>query len=177
MGTPGARDRFVRVLAVMRERYEFALVGYVVMPEHVHLLIGEPKKKTPSVMLAALKQRVALELRRSPPVSTTGGAPTALPPGNLATSRAPASLLGHKLAARRVPTSRTSLISELPRFWMHRFYDFNVQSSEKRREKLDYMHANPAKRGLVTDPKDWVWSSYASYSGRGTSVVEINFVP
>jgi putative transposase len=64
----------------------------------------------------------------------------------------------------------------LPQFWQKRFYDFNVYSPAKRREKLEYMHRTPVTRGLVRDPKDWVWSSYASYSGRGTALVEIDFV-
>ena len=50
------RSLFVKVLDEVRVRYEFALIGYVVMPEHVHLLIGEPRKGTPSDALKALKQ-------------------------------------------------------------------------------------------------------------------------
>jgi len=59
-----ARNLFVRALGAIRERYKFLLVGYVVMPDHVHLLISEPPKSTPSVMLKALKQRVSRDLRR-----------------------------------------------------------------------------------------------------------------
>jgi len=33
-------------------------------------------------------------------------------------------------------------------------YDFNVYSAKKIREKLEYMHANPVKRGLVKNPSD-----------------------
>ena len=62
----------------------------------------------------------------------------------------------------------------LPQFWQKRFYDFNVYSESKRQEKLEYMHRNPVTRGLVKDPKDWVWSSYSSYSGRGTPLMEID---
>jgi putative transposase len=36
-------DLFLSVLELMRERYRFAVIGYVVMPEHVHLLISEPQ--------------------------------------------------------------------------------------------------------------------------------------
>jgi hypothetical protein len=43
-------------------------------------------------------------------------------------------------------------------------------------EKLEYMHQNPVVRKLVTDPKDWVWSSYSAYSGRGTPLIKIDFV-
>ena len=53
--TKHARNLFVHALGKIRERYQFMLVGYVVMPEHVHLLIGEPAKGTPSVVLKVLK--------------------------------------------------------------------------------------------------------------------------
>jgi hypothetical protein len=67
-------------------------------------------------------------------------------------------------------------VRSLPQLWQKRFYDFNVYSAGKRREKLEYMHRNPVTRGLVKDPKDWIWSSYSSYSGRGIPLVEIDFV-
>jgi REP element-mobilizing transposase RayT len=47
--------------------------------------------------------------------------------------------------------------------WERRFYDFNIWSRKKRMEKLNYMHMNPVKRGLVTDAKLWPWSSYRFY--------------
>jgi putative transposase len=50
-----------------------------------------------------------------------------------------------------------------PRFWQPRFYDFNVWSAKKVREKLEYMHHNPVKRGLVKKPGDWKWSSFWFY--------------
>jgi hypothetical protein len=39
--------------------------------------------------------------------------------------------------------------------------DVHVNTRGKRIEKLHYMHANPVKRGLVSHPKDWTWSSWA----------------
>lgn len=59
-----ARDVFMRVLDQVRKEYGFKLVGYVVMPEHVHLLISEPARATPSSVLKMLKQRVSRRLRR-----------------------------------------------------------------------------------------------------------------
>src|SRR5467141_2326682 len=59
-----ARNVFVKLLGEVRDRYGFSLVGYVVMPEHIHLLIGEPVKGTPSTVIQVLKQRVARRLRR-----------------------------------------------------------------------------------------------------------------
>ena len=51
-------------------------------------------------------------------------------------------------------------------FWQPRFYDFNVYSRGKKTEKLNYMHANPVKRRLVSHPREWPWSSWAFYQGK-----------
>ena len=48
-------------------------------------------------------------------------------------------------------------------FWQRRFYDFNVWSTKKLQEKLDYMHRNPVQRQLVHHPADWPWSSWSHY--------------
>ncbi len=59
-----AKNLFLKELARVRREYAFALVGYVVMPEHVHLLVSEPKKGTPSTVLQMLKQRVSRKMRQ-----------------------------------------------------------------------------------------------------------------
>lgn len=62
LGTAGARDCFVRILDEVRAGYAFRLIGYVVMPEHVHLLMTEPGKADPSIAIQVLKQRVSAAL-------------------------------------------------------------------------------------------------------------------
>jgi putative transposase len=61
-------------------------------------------------------------------------------------------------------------------FWQRRFYDFNVWTRKKKVEKLAYMHLNPVKRGLVAHPRDWPWSSYAFYEGKGQVLIGIDRV-
>jgi putative transposase len=134
--TVRARNMFLIVLAEVRTQYQFAVIGYVVMPEHVHLLLSEPRKRDPSIVVQLLKQRVSRRLRRR--IST------------------------------RTSTQQLRLWRDLSganhrSFWQRRFYDFNVWSRKKRTEKLNYMHMNPVKRGLVPDPKLWPWSSYRFY--------------
>ena len=63
LGTVRARNVFIKELRRVRREYGFLLVGYVVMPNHVHLLMGEPKKGTPSTVLQMLKQRVSRKMR------------------------------------------------------------------------------------------------------------------
>jgi putative transposase len=144
--TVRARNLFVKVLGEVRQRYDFLLVGYVLMPDHVHLLISEPSKGTPSKAVQVLKQRVSRAMRGKQ-------------------RRKP----GQQLQLRFVNSSA------LPRrFWQRRFYDFNVWSHAKKKEKLHYMHANPVKNGLVIDAKDWPWSSYGFYARGEVGLVRID---
>ena len=62
LSSPRSRDRFVSILEQTRQRYRFVVVGYVVMPEHIHLLITEPEVGTPSTVMQVLKQRTAKTL-------------------------------------------------------------------------------------------------------------------
>jgi putative transposase len=140
LGTASARDVFLKVLSDVRHRYDFFLWGFVVMPEHIHLLITEPARGTPSTVLQALKQRASRALRHR--------------------RRKKASGSQMRLWAETHGTSER-------RFWQPRFYDFNVWTVRKKNEKINYMHFNPVKRGLVKDPQQWPWSSHCFYAGKG----------
>jgi putative transposase len=63
LSDPHARDVFVQTLETVRRWYAFWLVGYVVMPEHVHLLLGEPERENLGLVLQMLKQMVSRRLR------------------------------------------------------------------------------------------------------------------
>ncbi|MGH9561842.1 MAG: REP-associated tyrosine transposase [Terracidiphilus sp.] len=145
--TARARSVFVAVLDQVRQEYGFKLAGYVVMPEHVHLLISEPARGNPSTVLKMLKQRVSHRLRRKP---------------------------RRQLTAAQRCFQFAPAVARLPQFWQKRFYDFNVWSRKKKIEKLGYMHANPLKRRLVDDSNQWLWSSYAFYQQRGEVLIEID---
>lgn len=140
-----ARNVFVKILGEVRDRYGFSLVGYVVMPEHIHLLISEPAKGTPSTAIQILKQRVSRRLLRK-----------------------------RRTPAAQFHLTFASGDGSLPRFWQRRFYDFNVWSLKKRVEKLQYMHMNPLKRKLVNHPKDWPWSSHSFYSKLKHGLIRID---
>src|SRR5258708_6011541 len=139
-----SRDLFLSILEQTRQRYRFVVVGYVVMPEHIHLLLTEPEIGTPSTVMQVLKQRAARAL---------------LPKKRRADPRQ-RNLFG-EAGPRRA-------------FWQARFYDFNVWTTKKRVEKLRYMHRNPVKRGLVASPEEWRWSSYRFYALDEAGTVRVN---
>jgi hypothetical protein len=105
-----------------------------------------PDERAAATVLQKLKLRVARKLRKR---------------------RRPASV-----GQMRLPFAETG--EPLGAFWQARFYDFNVYSQGKKREKLNYMHANPVIRGLVKHPKDWQWSSWGFYQGGSAGFVAID---
>ena len=129
----------------VRRRYRFVVAGYIIMPEHVHLLLGEPERGNPSKVMQAIKQGFA---RR---------------------------LLGKLRAARDPRQGRLwDTVLDSGHIWQARFYDFVVFTDKKRIEKLCYIHRNPVKRGLVLEPQQWNWSSYRHYADGEREIVLVN---
>ena len=135
LGTARKRDVFLKILDGVRDTLPVLLVGYVVMPEHI------PPADLGAEGGKSLKGDASLEAACS-------------------------AIAARKGRSRNVNQMRLwgAGPGALPRsFWQRRFYDFNVWSEKKRVEKLNYMHMNPVKRGLVADAKMWAWSSYRFY--------------
>jgi putative transposase len=64
LGTAKAYGAFERELEAVRVRYDFVVAGYVLMPEHVHLLVGEPRRSSLSIVLQVLKQQTSRKLKQ-----------------------------------------------------------------------------------------------------------------
>jgi putative transposase len=60
---PADREIVERELERVRRWYGLFIVGYVIMPEHVHLLITEPERGELSVAIQMLKQITSRALR------------------------------------------------------------------------------------------------------------------
>jgi putative transposase len=113
----------VKILGEVRTRYGFKVLGYVIMPEHVHILINELAAISPAKIVQIFKQRVSRRKRGKKRVGL----------GQLA--------LGFPEEAG------------VRRFWQRRYYDFNLYSEKKLREKLDYVHMNPVRERLVASAR------------------------
>lgn len=48
--------------------------------------------------------------------------------------------------------------------WQHQFWDRFVRDTKEFRERLEYMHMNPVRKGLIEKPEQWRWSSYNNFS-------------
>ena len=48
--------------------------------------------------------------------------------------------------------------------WQHQFWDRFVRHERELRDRLDYMHLNPVRKGLVSRPEEWRWSSHNNFA-------------
>jgi putative transposase len=131
---PGAAEAFLLALDAARVECDFELWAYVVMPEHVHIVLC-PRQETYSMsaILTAIKSPSAKAILRLHPELREQG--------------------------RIVRKSRTEVA-----FWeVGGGYDRNLFTAKEAWEKIHYTHANPIKRGLAADLFEYPWSSIGAY--------------
>ena len=138
LASPPVIRVFLEELDGVRNRHGLKLHGYVVKPEHVHLVLWPPDAVKLGVVIGQLK---SLSARRMLPIL-----------------RAQRGTTLDRLEVRRNGESRLVV-------WQIRCYDHNCWTPEIVREKIKYCHKNPVVRGLVSDPGAWRWSSYNWYVG------------
>jgi putative transposase len=82
---------------------------------------------------------------------------------------APTHPLTISLVMKSLKTSSTIFINrrraEAGKLWQARFFDRALRTVREYNEKVQYIHFNPVKAGLVQRPQDWRWSSVNEYSG------------
>jgi putative transposase len=84
----------------------------------------------------------------------------------------PSILVAQFLKVLKQITSR-KLRDQREKFWQERYFDSNVRGEDARFEVIGYIHRNPAKRGLVSLPGGYQWSSFNHYATGLRGVVEI----
>ena len=136
VGPLSSTERHIVLEYVFAERaaHTFLLFGYVVMPDHLHLLMA-PLHSGLQDGMHRLKMK-------------TG---------------------------RRIRSER----GQHGPFWQARYFDFVLRRVGDFWEKLQYIHQNPVKAGLVVLPEEWPWSSAAHYAKKSAieMIDEIDLPP
>lgn len=140
-----SRDRtrrwVINAMEAARRELDVALWAYVIMPEHVHLLLC-PRQARYEIrrILGALKRPVATAVKA------------------FLTQRGEREWL-ERLTVRYPQR-------EVFRFWQPGGgFDHNVFRQKTVAAVVEYIHTNPVRRGLVGDPTDWEWSSARFWEG------------
>lgn len=134
-----------------RFQYDFKLLGYVIMPDHIHILIhpqGQPE--TVSDAMRDFKRFTSGRITRQAKVE-------------------------HKLdwvAVFEIAGEATSRAEY--KVWQDSFWEMAIWSEKFLREKLNYIHLNPVRADLVENPQDYPYSSFRNYELGDESLIEID---
>ncbi len=122
------RNCALTVLDQLRETVNYhnlSLVAYVLMPSHIHLLLGFQSIEIMSKVMQNFKLLSAHRLKPLVP-----------------------SEFGNEL-----------YIGDNFRMWQPRFDDVIIYSEKQFKIKIEYIHNNPVKAGLVKSATDYIYSS------------------
>jgi len=133
-----ACNLFIEALAETRRRKPFKLIGYVVMPDHTHLIIN-PINCDISAVMNSLKSASARKIIDW-----------------LKESK-------HTSSLRKLALDTPRKRGHTHALWQKDFSSIDLWSPKFIRQKLNYIHRNPVRAGLCKHPAEWKWSSYRAY--------------
>jgi len=132
----------------VRRQDGFRLLAYIIMPEHVHLVIIPGDDTRAGTLVGEIKRVSSLRIHEI-----------------LLENE---SRLIHKFIVQRDRHSPFAL-------WKRRCHDHNCRTDDAVWSRVEYCHFNPVTRGLVRNPEDWIWSSYRWYLGKRNVPLQIDF--
>lgn len=165
----------INIFINLREKFKFKLLGYCIMPDHLHCLILNKinSRYNISFIMMMIKGTSARAINLA---NRAGAKP---PASRYPQSNRYAQNSHNRLGEGMINQERLGEGSASPSthcFWQKSFYDFPIYSDKKFQEKLNYLHNNPLKAGLVTDPKDYPWSSYQNYFLENNKLISIDYL-
>ena len=131
------------------KKYDAELVAYVIMPNHIHLVINFLNSSTPSDLMRDFKKytstQIRIQLERD----------------------------GFSNIVEKLRKNSSGARNQVFKLWQDRFDDLAINNEKTLIQKIEYIHNNPVKRGLVKEPSEWKYSSYTYYYGEGNGIIDI----
>ena len=181
-GNDAIKDLFVEHLARVTAPPTIRLIAWVVMPEHIHLIVQPLPEDAPPVPLdpSSGERCETFDHWKDPVAPRTFSGQTSNEPGPKAKMGPVARMLydlkrpfARDVLARwrelNAPILKRITDKSGPHH-SHFFqpgggYDHNLRTDTDVNDKIDYIHANPVERGLCRFETDWKWSSIHAYKG------------
>jgi putative transposase len=123
----------------LRAQHDFRLHGYVILENHLHLIAGSPQIGKDIQRFKSYTARCTIDHLRAVQAQR---------------------LLDLLALFKRVHKTQSE-----HQFWEEGSHPQRIESEVVMRQKLDYIHYNPVKRGFVDLPEHWRWSSARDYAG------------
>jgi len=140
------KTAFIDHLDQTRDRTKFRLLAWVIMPEHVHLLLWP---KLPEHPISGVTWRLKRDFSRH--------------------------VIQRWRELEAPILTKLTDADGRTRFWQPGGgYDRNIVTDDELHEKINYIHVNPVRRGLANSPTDYPWSSARWYAGDRDDTLRID---
>jgi len=128
-----------------------SIFGYVIMPDHVHLISQNSDKYSLSDIMRDFKRYTSKKITETLEAEGRTGL-----------------LTFFEVAAKIENTGNAYKV------WQDGFHPKAIFSEDFFRQKLEYIHYNPVRRGLVENPEEWRYSSAPNYFLEDDSVIALD---
>ena len=125
--------------------------AWVVMPNHLHMIIGRNGEATLSQIIGDIKSFTSRQIRKGLKEDIE-------------------SLAYQILVLNGLKNSRNQDFQ----LWQQHNHPIEISSDHMFDQKVDYIHMNPVEAGIVDYPETWKWSSASDYNG-GKGLLDITW--
>lgn len=137
-------------LKYLIEKSKVRLFAYVIMPSHVHLVMYVPEGKSVIDFMRDFKKFTSVEIRKH------------------------AERVNESNLLKRFMNNARFAKSQRYKIWMDRFDELIISTEKMMGIKVNYVHYNPVKAGLVVKPEDWEFSSARNYYLDDHSLIKVH---
>jgi putative transposase len=131
------------------KKHRSSLYAYVIMPNHIHLLQHFPVGESIIDFMRDFKRFTSAAIKNK------------LFEDN------------YKIILARLKSNALGYNKQNYKIWMDRYDDVIITTERMFKIKMDYIHFNPVKAGLVKEMENWKFSSYRNYLYDDNSIIEV----
>lgn len=150
------KDIVVQNLIYCRSNKGLLIYAWVLMTNHLHLIVGRNGTMDIENIIRDFKKYTAVKITRA--------------------------IEQNPLESRRhwiLPLFREAALKSNKhvrcKFWTEGFHPIELNTNYLIDQKLDYIHMNPVKTGVVNEPESYKYSSAVDYAG-GTGMIELCYL-
>lgn len=148
------RDIFLESIRFCQKNKGLEVCAYCIMSSHVHMIIGRNGDPKLEHIIRDIKKFTSVQIIEAIK-------------GNPRESRKELLLWLFERAGKRNPNNTTY------QFWQQHSHPVELVSERIVYQKLDYIHNNPVKAGIVLSPEDYYYSSAVNYAGFREKLLDV----
>lgn len=147
---PSCLDIICKSLNFCSDKFDSRIIAYCIMPNHVHIVLWPPRDASISDFMRDFKKYTSVQVRRI------------------------LELQGEKGLLETLRRNAKGGKGQIFKLWQSRFDDLVLTEAETLKLKIDYVHENPVRSGLVSKAEDWLYSSARDYLLDSPSPVRVD---